>query len=70
MPGLHFIGASAVASYGPLMRFIAGAGFAARAVTKRVLGQRSRAAAGRRDAVAGKLARDPADAATLEKADP
>jgi hypothetical protein len=52
------------------MRFIAGAGFAARAVTKRVLGQRSRVAAGRRDAAAGKLARDPADAAALEKVDP
>jgi FAD-dependent urate hydroxylase len=68
VPGLHFVGASAVGSYGPLMRFIAGAGFAARAVTKRVLGQRSRAAAGRGDAAAGKPARDPADA--LEKADP
>jgi FAD-dependent urate hydroxylase len=70
VPGLHFIGASAVRSCGPLMRFIAGAGFAARAVTKRVLGQRGRAAAGRRDAAAGKLARDPADAVTLEKVDP
>jgi cation diffusion facilitator CzcD-associated flavoprotein CzcO len=70
VPGLHFVGASAVGSYGPLMRFIAGAGFAARAVTKRVLGQRSRAAAGRGDAAAGKPARDPADAAALEKADP
>lgn len=70
VPGLHFIGASAVASYGPLMRFIAGAGFAARAVTKRVLGQRSRAAASRRDAAAGKLVSGPADAVTLEKVDP
>jgi cation diffusion facilitator CzcD-associated flavoprotein CzcO len=34
--GLHFIGASSVASYGPLMRFIAGAGFAARHVTEAV----------------------------------
>jgi Pyridine nucleotide-disulphide oxidoreductase len=31
--GLHFVGASAVASFGPLLRFIAGAGFAARRVT-------------------------------------
>jgi len=31
--GLHFVGASAVASFGPLARFIAGAGFAARRVT-------------------------------------
>lgn len=32
--GLHFIGASAVASFGPLLRFIAGAGFAARRIAK------------------------------------
>ena len=31
--GLHFVGASAVGSFGPLLRFIAGAGFAARRVT-------------------------------------
>ena len=34
VPGLHFVGASAVGSYGPLLRFIAGAGFAARNVTR------------------------------------
>ncbi|HUZ67056.1 MAG TPA: NAD(P)-binding domain-containing protein [Beijerinckiaceae bacterium] len=34
VPGLHFVGASAVASFGPLMRFIAGSGFAARSVTR------------------------------------
>ena len=34
VPGLHFVGASAVASFGPLLRFIAGAGFAARRVTR------------------------------------
>jgi hypothetical protein len=34
VPGLHFIGASAVASFGPLLRFICGAGFAARRVTR------------------------------------
>jgi hypothetical protein len=33
-PGLHFVGANAVSSFGPLMRFIAGAGFAARQVTR------------------------------------
>jgi thioredoxin reductase len=32
--GLHFIGAAAVASFGPLLRFIAGAGFAARRVAR------------------------------------
>lgn len=32
--GLHFLGAPAVWSYGPLMRFVAGADFAARAVTR------------------------------------
>jgi cation diffusion facilitator CzcD-associated flavoprotein CzcO len=70
VPGLHFVGASAVASYGPLMRFIAGAGFAARALTKRVLGRRSHVAASRRDATARPPARDPADATALEKVIP
>jgi cation diffusion facilitator CzcD-associated flavoprotein CzcO len=32
VPGLHFVGANAVASLGPLMRFIAGTRFAARQV--------------------------------------
>ena len=35
--GLHFVGASAVASFGPLLRFIAGAGFAARRITRAVI---------------------------------
>lgn len=30
VPGLHFIGASAAISFGPLMRFVAGTGYAAR----------------------------------------
>lgn len=34
VPGLHFLGAAAVGSFGPLLRFIAGAGFAARRVTR------------------------------------
>ncbi len=37
--GLHFVGASAVRSFGPLMRFIAGASFAARHVTRAIAGQ-------------------------------
>jgi FAD-dependent urate hydroxylase len=47
--GLHFIGASAVASFGPLLRFIAGAGFAARRIVQTVRGRSrsSRAAADR-----------------------
>jgi len=40
VPGLHFIGASAVASFGPLLRFVAGTGFAARTVTRAVLADR------------------------------
>jgi cation diffusion facilitator CzcD-associated flavoprotein CzcO len=40
--GLHFIGASAVASFGPMMRFIAGSGYAARNVTRAVLTGRTR----------------------------
>ena len=34
VPKLHFVGSYAVRSFGPLLRFIAGAPFAARAVTK------------------------------------
>ena len=37
--GLHFIGSAAVASFGPLLRFIAGAGFAARRITQSALGR-------------------------------
>jgi cation diffusion facilitator CzcD-associated flavoprotein CzcO len=42
--GLHFIGARAVASFGPMMRFIAGSGYAARTVTRAVFADRTRAA--------------------------
>jgi hypothetical protein len=38
--GLHFVGASAVDSHGPLMRFIAGAGYAGRSVTRHALANR------------------------------
>jgi cation diffusion facilitator CzcD-associated flavoprotein CzcO len=38
--GLHFVGASAVKSYGPLMRFVAGSGYAARHLTKALLAKR------------------------------
>ncbi len=69
VPGLHFVGASAVTSYGPLMRFIAGAGFAARELTKHVLAQRGDASPGRRDA-ARDLPRAPVGATALEKAGP
>jgi hypothetical protein len=34
MPGLHFVGSTAVRSIGGLMRFVAGAGYAARSVTR------------------------------------
>jgi len=37
VPGLHFVGASAVGSFGPLLRFIAGSGFAASRVTRAAL---------------------------------
>jgi FAD-dependent urate hydroxylase len=36
IPGLHFVGASAAYSFGPLMRFVSGTGFAAASVTRRV----------------------------------
>lgn len=34
VPGLHFVGCSGVGSFGPLPRFVAGCGFAARRVTE------------------------------------
>jgi hypothetical protein len=37
LPGLHFVGATAAWSFGPLMRFVAGAEFASPAVAWRVL---------------------------------
>jgi hypothetical protein len=37
VPGLHFAGSSAVPSYGPLMRFVAGVGYAARSITQGVV---------------------------------
>jgi hypothetical protein len=39
--GLYFVGSSAVRSFGPLMRFIAGSGYAARSVTRSVLAART-----------------------------
>ena len=41
VPGLHIVGPMAVRSYGALMRFIAGAGYAARSITRAVLTQRA-----------------------------
>jgi cation diffusion facilitator CzcD-associated flavoprotein CzcO len=41
VPGLHFVGAAAVASYGPLLRFVWGAGAAARTVTRFVCANRT-----------------------------
>jgi thioredoxin reductase len=35
--GLHFLGAASMPSYGPLMRFVAGTGFAAKELTRRVM---------------------------------
>lgn len=39
VPRLHFVGSAAVKSFGPLMRFVAGASYAARAVTRAALGR-------------------------------
>jgi cation diffusion facilitator CzcD-associated flavoprotein CzcO len=36
VPGLHFVGAPAMYSFGPLLRFVSGTEFAARMVTRRV----------------------------------
>jgi hypothetical protein len=53
VPGLHFAGASAVDSYGPLMRFIAGAGFAARNIARSAVVSRQWAKGAGRGAHAG-----------------
>jgi FAD-dependent urate hydroxylase len=37
VPGLHFVGSSAVHSFGPLMRFVAGTGYATRALARAVV---------------------------------
>jgi alkylation response protein AidB-like acyl-CoA dehydrogenase len=39
--GLHFVGSAAVRSYGPLLRFVWGAGYAARTVTRFVCANRT-----------------------------
>jgi len=39
LPGLHFLGASAARTFGPLMRFVAGTKYAARALTRCILRQ-------------------------------
>jgi len=38
VPGLHFLGAPAAWSFGPLMRFVSGTGFSARALTRCLVG--------------------------------
>jgi FAD-dependent urate hydroxylase len=42
VPGLHFLGAPAAHSFGPIMRFVVGTWYAAPSVTRRVLGHRQR----------------------------
>ena len=40
MPGLHFMGAAAAHSFGPIMRFVVGSWYSAPAVARRVAGRR------------------------------
>src|SRR5437660_7941426 len=40
IPGLHFVGAPAAWSFGPLMRFVAGTQFVARTLTSSIAGKR------------------------------
>jgi NADPH-dependent 2,4-dienoyl-CoA reductase/sulfur reductase-like enzyme len=42
VPGMHFVGAAATLSFGPLMRFVVGTWYAAPAVARSVLGRRQR----------------------------
>lgn len=46
VPGLYFVGAPAAESFGPLMRFVAGTGFAARGLTRAIHAARRHAAVG------------------------
>jgi len=39
--GLHFLGAPAAYSFGPLVRFVSGTEFAARSLTRRVMGKQA-----------------------------
>jgi thioredoxin reductase len=39
VPGLHFVGATAAHSYGPIMRFVVGSAFTGREVTRHVTGR-------------------------------
>lgn len=41
VPGLYFTGSSAVPSHGPLLRFVAGVGYAARSIAKGVVSSKS-----------------------------
>jgi cation diffusion facilitator CzcD-associated flavoprotein CzcO len=41
VPGLHFLGAPAASSFGPLLRFVSGTEFAARALTRSIVGKRA-----------------------------
>jgi len=41
VPGLHFLGAPAAHSFGPLVRFVSGTEFAARALTRSIVGKRA-----------------------------
>jgi hypothetical protein len=43
LPGLHFVGAPAALSFGPIMRFVVGTWYAAPAVARRIVGKRQRA---------------------------
>lgn len=42
VPGLHFLGAPAAETYGPVMRFVCGTWFSSRALTREVTGRRTR----------------------------
>jgi hypothetical protein len=64
VPGLHFVGASAFRSFGPLMYSLAGAGYGGRSVTRVVLGA-GRQQAGRFAAMQKELETSAAENALL-----
>jgi Pyridine nucleotide-disulphide oxidoreductase len=67
--GLYFVGSAAVASFGPLLRFIAGAGFAARRVTRSAVGH-GRASAVLPDSRHGSFRQEPPASLATERERP
>jgi hypothetical protein len=67
VPGLHFIGATAVGSFGPLVRFVSGTSFVARTLAQAITG--SARAVGRTRMPLGPTLADTGDGRTVSAPD-